>query len=161
MRYIEIWIKLRKSRAHNIISVDIVQLFYILLNYAQVWRSCCNNSFIVRANKINRNIRFHTFQKSVDILETLSGYVKFWFIFQPFVVSDIMDFNNFARGQFGKSILDFDNFLDIAFRSLYVYMVGERWHSGRDPRPYILCLPQTYLRLWVQFLSSPLCWVTT
>ena len=36
----------------------------------------------------------------------------------------------------------------------------ERWHSGRAPRPYILCLPQTYLRLWVQFLSSPLCWVT-
>ena len=33
---------------------------------------------------------------------------------------------------------------------------GERWHSGRDPHPYVLCLPQTYLRLWVQFLSSPL-----
>ena len=37
---------------------------------------------------------------------------------------------------------------------------GERWHSGRDPHPCVLCLSQTYLRLWVQFLSSPLCWVT-
>ena len=59
----------------------------------------------------------------ICFLETLSGYVEFWFIFQPFVVSDIMDFNNLARGQFGKSILDFDDFLDIAFRSLYVCMV--------------------------------------
>ena len=59
----------------------------------------------------------------ICFLEILSGYVEFWFIFQPFVVSDIMDFNNLARGQFGKSILDFDDFLDIAFRSLYVYMV--------------------------------------
>ena len=40
-------------------------------------------------------------------------------------------------------------------------LMEERWHSGRDPHSYILCLPQTYLRLWVQFLSSPLCWVTT
>ena len=32
---------------------------------------------------------------------------------------------------------------------------GERWHSGRAPYPCVLCLPQTYLRLWVQFLSSP------
>jgi len=40
--------------------------------------------------------------------------------------------------------------------------IGERWHSGRAPCPYVLCLPQTYLRLWVQFLSSsPLYWVTT
>jgi len=38
--------------------------------------------------------------------------------------------------------------------------MGERWHSGRDSCPYVLCLPQTYLRLWVQFLSSPLYWVT-
>ena len=43
----------------------------------------------------------------ICFLEILSGYVEFWFIFQPFVVSDIMDFNNIARGQFGKSILDF------------------------------------------------------
>jgi len=47
------------------------------------------------------------------------------------------------------------------FSFLQSFTVGKRWHSGRDPHPYILCLPQTYLRLWVQFLSSSLCWVTT
>ena len=102
---------------------------------------------LLSENKINRNIRFHTFQKSVDIQymlivlcnnclrvvcahrynylfsrETFSSYVEFWFIFQPFVISNIMDFNNLAGGQFGKSILDFDDLLDIAFRSLYVWL---------------------------------------
>jgi len=37
---------------------------------------------------------------------------------------------------------------------------GERWHSGRASHLCILCLSQTYLKLWVQLLSSPLCWVT-
>ena len=38
--------------------------------------------------------------------------------------------------------------------------LGERWYSRRAPCPCILCLSQTYLRLWIQFLSSPLCLVT-
>jgi len=43
------------------------------------------------------------------------------FIFQPFVVSDVVGFNNLVRGQFGKSIFDFDNFFNIIFRDLCPY----------------------------------------
>ena len=37
----------------------------------------------------------------------------------------------------------------------------ERWHSGKVSYLCILCLPQTYLRLWVQILSCQDCWQWT
>jgi len=52
---------------------------------------------------------------------SFNSHVEFQFIFQPFVVSDIVDSNNLVRGQFGKSIFNFDNFFNIIFRSLCAY----------------------------------------
>jgi len=46
------------------------------------------------------------------------------------------------------------------FLELQKVILEEKWHSGRDLYSYILYLPQTYLRLWIQFPSSPLYWVT-
>ena len=40
-------------------------------------------------------------------------------------------------------------------------MTGGRDGIVEETPIYILYLSQTYLRLWIQFLSSPLCWVTT
>ena len=46
-----------------------------------------------------------------------SSYIKFGFILWFYVISDIVNFNNFFRRQFGKNILNFDY---ISFRDLYI-----------------------------------------
>ena len=61
-------------------------------------------------------------------------------------------------------------FILFYFSFIFSYLVENKTKKTKCDRkeiaqwkslyPYILCLLQTYLRLWVQFLSSSLCWVT-
>jgi len=51
---------------------------------------------------------------------TFDSHVEFWFTFQPFVVNYIIDFNNLIKGQFEKSVLDFNDFFNVTFRGLCI-----------------------------------------
>ena len=49
---------------------------------------------------------------------TFGGHVKFQLALYSLLISNIVDFDDLARRQFGKYILDFENILNDIFSSL-------------------------------------------
>ena len=50
-------------------------------------------------------------------------YVEFQFAFQSFVVSNAMNLSNIVGRQFRKDVFNFDDFFNVAFRGLYIWMI--------------------------------------
>jgi len=53
----------------------------------------------------------------ITVYSIPSNNVNFQFTLHSFIVSDIMNFNNLVRRQFGESILDFDNILNVTLET--------------------------------------------
>jgi len=49
---------------------------------------------------------------------SFSSHIEFWFTLYSIIVHNIVNFNNYAREQLWKYILDFENILNVVFSSL-------------------------------------------